>query len=104
MQIELALGQPFPAGVAPALEPMRPDATHDPTVESVEEPAHVGLMVFAPILISFSRSMVSDQCFTSVGSANFRLVANNGLSGHAAECLLHLQEQTLLWVSPKVRP
>ncbi len=35
----------FPAGVAPPLEPMRPDATHDPTVESVEEPAHVGLMV-----------------------------------------------------------
>ena len=42
---EPALREPFPAGVAPSLVTMRPDASHDPTVKLVEEPADMGLAV-----------------------------------------------------------
>ncbi len=45
----LAVRQLFPAAIPPTFEPMRPDASSDPTVELVEELSDVGaLVVLAP--------------------------------------------------------
>src|SRR5262245_66492599 len=41
----MTLGQPSPAPTPPPLEPLRPDAAQDPSVELSEELADVGLVV-----------------------------------------------------------
>jgi hypothetical protein len=45
LAVELGRGQPFPALITPAPIPMRPDASPDPAVESLEELADVGAFV-----------------------------------------------------------
>jgi hypothetical protein len=45
LAVELGRRQPFPARIAPAPVPMRPDASLDPAVESLEELADVGAFV-----------------------------------------------------------
>ena len=46
---QLTLRELFPAGVAPSLVTMRPDASHNPAVKLVEEPTDMGLtVVLAP--------------------------------------------------------
>ena len=49
LAIELGGRQNFPASTAPALEPMRQNAPHNPSVKSVEELSDVGtLKIIAP--------------------------------------------------------
>src|SRR5471032_239035 len=48
LPVQPRLGQHFPTHVAPALESMRPDSPHDPSVEPVEDPSDVGALVVVP--------------------------------------------------------
>src|SRR5262249_48639737 len=45
LAVQLALRELFPAAVAPAFVPMRPNPSLDPTVEFVEERSDVGTLV-----------------------------------------------------------
>ena len=49
LSVQRGFRQPYPAAASPALEPVRPNAAHDPTVKSVEECSDVSfLVVMAP--------------------------------------------------------
>src|SRR3954471_21202780 len=49
LAVQVSLREPFPAPAAPTLESLRPDAPQDPTVETGEELADVGLAeILAP--------------------------------------------------------
>src|SRR3954471_16741821 len=43
--VQRSIGQQSPAEIAPSLESMRPDPSHNPTVQSVEEFSDVSLLV-----------------------------------------------------------
>ena len=49
LAIKVRMWQLFPAAAAPTLASMRPDASHNPTVELSEEPSDVSLLeIVAP--------------------------------------------------------
>jgi len=70
LAIEHRLRQLFPTTVAPAPESMRPDASHDPSVELVEELSDVGSFVVLaqPLKSGFN---ASTSCSVARGTRRF---------------------------------